>query len=84
MIVAKAWTDPAFKADLLKNAGDAVQKLGIQSSNFAPKPKPAGVITAELHCSMSSLLPSRDVSQLTLLSSETSETVAMHAELVTL
>ena len=42
MIVAKAWTDPAFKVDLLRNAADAVQKLGIQSSNFAPKPKPAG------------------------------------------
>ena len=42
MIVAKAWTDPAFKADLLRNAADAVQKLGIQASNFAPKPKPAG------------------------------------------
>ena len=42
IIVAKAWTDPAFKAELLKNAADAVQKLGIQSSNFAPKPRPAG------------------------------------------
>lgn len=42
MIVSKAWSDPAFKADLLQNAADAVQKLGIQSSNFAPKPKPAG------------------------------------------
>lgn len=42
MIVAKAWADPAFKAELLANAGDAVEKLGIQSSNFAPKPKPAG------------------------------------------
>ena len=43
MIVAKAWTDPTFKAELLRNAGDAVEKLGIQSSNFAPKPKPAGL-----------------------------------------
>ena len=43
IIVAKAWADPAFKAELLRNAADAVQKLGIQSSNFAPKPKPAGL-----------------------------------------
>ena len=42
MIVAKAWTDPAFKTELLRNAADAAQKLGILSSNFAPKPKPAG------------------------------------------
>lgn len=41
-LVAKAWTDPAFKAKLLKNAGDAAEELGIQSSNFAPKPKAAG------------------------------------------
>lgn len=43
MIVAKAWVDPAFKAELLRDAADAVQKLGIQASNFAPKPKPAGL-----------------------------------------
>ena len=42
MLIAKAWTDPAFKARLLKNAGDAAEELGIQSSNFAPKPKAAG------------------------------------------
>lgn len=48
-IVAKAWTDPVFKAELLRNAADAVQKLGIQPSNFAPKPKPTG-------CSLTSLL----------------------------
>jgi len=41
-LVAKAWTDPAFKAKLLRNAGDAAEELGIQSSNFAPKPKAAG------------------------------------------
>ena len=50
MIVAKAWADPTFKAELLQNAGDAVEKLGIQSSNFAPKPKPAGcVLVIQLH-----------------------------------
>lgn len=42
IFVAKAWTDPTFKAELLRNAADAVQKLGIQASNFAPKPQPAG------------------------------------------
>ena len=42
VLVAKAWADPAFKAKLLKNAGDAAEELGIQSSNFAPKPKAAG------------------------------------------
>ena len=41
-LVAKAWTDPAFKAKLLRNAGDAAEELGIQSRNFAPKPKAAG------------------------------------------
>ncbi|KAL3136313.1 hypothetical protein ABBQ38_005578 [Trebouxia sp. C0009 RCD-2024] len=41
MIVAKAWMDPTFKAELLRDAADAVQKLGIQPSNFAPKPKPS-------------------------------------------
>ncbi len=41
-LVAKAWTDPAFKAKLMRNAGDAAEELGIQSSNFAPKPKAAG------------------------------------------
>lgn len=41
-LVAKAWTDTAFKAKLLRNAGDAAEELGIQSSNFAPKPKAAG------------------------------------------
>ncbi|DBB01372.1 TPA: hypothetical protein ACH3X1_000040 [Trebouxia sp. C0004] len=40
-LVAKAWADPAFKAKLLRNAGDAAEELGIQSSNFAPKPKAA-------------------------------------------
>lgn len=43
MIVAKAWMDPTFKAELLRDAADAVQKLGIQPSNFAPKPKPSGL-----------------------------------------
>ena len=42
LLVAKAWTDPAFKARLLKNAGDAAEELGIQASNFAPKPKAKG------------------------------------------
>lgn len=42
LLIAKAWTDPAFKAKLLYNAGDAAEELGIQSSNFAPKPKAAG------------------------------------------
>jgi len=41
-LVAKAWTEPAFKAKLLRNAGNAAEELGIQSSNFAPKPKAAG------------------------------------------
>lgn len=41
LLIAKAWTDPAFKAKLLYNAGDAAEELGIQSSNFAPKPKAA-------------------------------------------
>ena len=43
MLVAKAWADPTFKAKLLKNAGDAAEELGIQSSNFAPKPKAEGL-----------------------------------------
>ena len=44
LLIAKAWTDPAFKARFLKNAGDAAEELGIQSSNFAPKPKAAGAV----------------------------------------
>lgn len=43
-LVAKAWADPAFKARFLKNAGDAAQELGIQASNFTPKPKTAGTM----------------------------------------
>ena len=42
LLIAKAWADPAFKARFLKNAGDAAEELGIQSSNFAPKPKATG------------------------------------------
>ena len=41
MLVAKAWTDPEFKARLLKNAGAAAAELGISSSNFTPKTTPA-------------------------------------------
>ena len=50
MLIAKAWTDPAFKAKLLRNAGDAAEELGIQSSNFAPKPKAAGVVPSFASC----------------------------------
>ena len=41
-VVARAWTDPAFKARLLKNAGGAAAEMGIPSSNFTPKELPPG------------------------------------------
>ena len=37
-IVARAWTDPAFKARLLADAAAAADELGIASSNFPPAP----------------------------------------------
>lgn len=53
LLIAKAWADPAFKARFLKNAGDAAEELGIQSSNFAPKPKAEG--TTKMYCSLDCL-----------------------------
>ena len=58
-LVAKAWTDPAFKAKLLRNGGDAAEELGIQSSNFAPKPQAAGAYNV-LHFSPHVLLICQD------------------------
>ena len=58
-LVAKAWTDPAFKAKLLRNGGDAAEELGIQSSNFAPKPQAAGAYNV-LHFSPHVLLICKD------------------------
>ena len=41
-LVARAWTDPPFKARLLKNAAGAAAEMGIPSSNFTPKELPPG------------------------------------------
>eukprot|EP00891_Asterochloris_glomerata_P009983 jgi/Astpho2/9983/Aster-06795 len=41
-LVARAWTDPPFKARLLKNAAGAAAEMGIPSSNFTPKKLPPG------------------------------------------
>ena len=41
-LVARAWTDPAFKARLLKNAAGGAAEMGIPSSNFTPKELPPG------------------------------------------
>jgi nitrile hydratase subunit alpha len=35
-VVARAWTDPAFKARLLDDANNAVRELGVDLSHWAP------------------------------------------------
>jgi nitrile hydratase len=59
--VARAWTDPAFKARLLADATTAVGELGIDLSHWAPVKIQAVENTPELHnvivCTLCSCYP---------------------------
>jgi nitrile hydratase len=55
MLVARAWSDPAFKARLLEDGNATAAELGLEGSNYDPRedvPEGESVITLHVRIVM--------------------------------